>query len=351
MDFWKKLFAPKSAAPGGFSKPPKVSKIPPPPVKANASPPAVSNRPVEEGDKVTRLLLEVKKPRYAHMAKYHEQRGEFGEAESNYNMLATAFEQTIGSAHPDFATVLYELAVLNHYHEVPHAPEIEIIYNSLGRGFQVFTFYDLARQIRAGSLGKMHPAYAQGLQGLAVFEKDNQKTEDARGHIREALAIQSEFDKTNSLGIALSNLCLAELTGSQGDLRGAIQLYESVLQLLAQPSDSLALLEEARRYCEKARANSSDSEGSQVLTDKALALQRNPMVSDPYFLMTFDLLASRGSLILDILEIHRNQYVKRHRNARVNSLKGLAQAYQKAGEPARAIPLLEEAAELDRNSR
>ena len=151
--------------------------------------------------------------------------------------------------------------------------------------------------------------------------------------------------------MALSNLCLAEIVGNQGDLRSAIQLYESVLQLLAQPSDSLALLDEARRYSEQAIANSSDSEGSRLSIDKALSLQRNPMVSDPYFLMTFDLLARQGSLVLDVLEIHRNQYVRRHRYAHVNSLKALAKAYQKVGEPGRAIPLLQQAAELERNNR
>jgi tetratricopeptide (TPR) repeat protein len=350
MDFWKKLFGPRNASQAPSQRP-EVPKVQSPPAVANAPLAAEPDGAAGEMNQVAKLMLEVKKPRYAHMAKFHEQRGQFSEAESNYYMLANAFEQTLGNTHPHLATVLYELALLNHHHEFPHDPAMQVIFDSLGRGFQVFTFYDLARNIRAAALGEKHPSYAQSLCGLAILEKDNKKTEDALAHVRQALAIQSEFDKTNSLGIARSTLCVAEISVSQGDLRGAMNSYEHALELLAQPSANLTQLEEARQCCDQATASASDYEASQVLTDKALALQRSPLVADPYFLMTFDLLGGRGQLVLDALELHRNQYISQHRSVRVNSLKGLSQAYQKAGEPARAIPLLEQAAELERNSR
>ena len=54
-------------------------------------------------DEVSNIIWQVKRPRYAHMAKYHELRGEYFEADYNYNMLLEAQKRTLGESHPDLA--------------------------------------------------------------------------------------------------------------------------------------------------------------------------------------------------------------------------------------------------------
>jgi tetratricopeptide (TPR) repeat protein len=348
MGFWKKIFPQKKTVESRTSSP--LGKPDTLATKSNTLQSSGFAPPSNPVDPMKKVMWEVKKPRYAHMAKFHESRGDFSAAESHYHSLVEAYDQTLGSTHPDYATVLYELARLNHYHEVEHDPPTQVLYNSLGRGFQVFALYEAARNIRATSLGVKHPAYARSLYGLSVIEKDSRKTEEALAHITQALKIQSELDRTNSLGLGLSMLCLADVTLERGDLKGAISSYQRVLELLTLPSASLAAIEEARVYCEEAAKNLNDWEASRVPIENALALQRNPMLADPYFEMMFDLLGRQGgSLLLDALALHRRQYTGEYRTARVDTLKHLAAAYQKAGNPAGVIPLLEEAAEIQRN--
>src|SRR5215470_8933365 len=111
MGFWKRLFLGKDAYQPQDAQPKEMLKVPSSPLGENASTTAASDHPAEESNKVkvAKLMLDVKKPRYAHMAKYHEIRGQFAEAESNYNMLLAAYDQTLGNEHPDFATVIHEL--------------------------------------------------------------------------------------------------------------------------------------------------------------------------------------------------------------------------------------------------
>lgn len=297
-------------------------------------------------DEVSNIIWQVKRPRYAHMAKYHELRGEYFEADYNYNMLLEAQKRTLGESHPDLASVVYEIAKLNLFHEFEHGPEQQVLYNTFGRGGVAHMYYNYAMQVRQAALGEEHPAYAQSLYGLGSFYKLMSKNDEAAPLLEQALKIQAM--ESDPLPTALTLLCLADMTGEGGNLAGAIRLYQEAVRLLGLPFASLASLEKAEVVCNKAKAMSGDNESARKLVEDARSLQGS--LACPYFAMTFELLESSDpELILMMLELHRVQYTGEFLAARMEALKNLAHAYTKSGNPAAAIPLLREVAEMQEN--
>ena len=256
---------------------------------------------------LSNIILQGKRPRYAHMAKAYELGGAYSEADHNYTRLAEAQRVTLGSSHPDLATVLYELAKLNFNHEIQHTPDVQVFYDTIGRGSQVYLFYNYALEIRKAALGEDHTAYAQSLYGLATLYEANQKTEEALAMLHQALEIQlNEFDPLPS---ALTMLSISAIQASIGEVTKAIDHYQHVLKLLVLPSKHLSMLQEAARYCEQAAA-SDDQAAELELTHKARSLQ-NDLV-DPYFEMTFGLLErSGGELMRMVLELYRKSICDR----------------------------------------
>ena len=302
-------------------------------------------------NRVVSLLMRVKIPRYAHMAKYHQLRGELGEAEYYYNQLAAAESETSGDTER-FAAVLYELARLNHYHEVQHTPDVQMIYNSIGRATQIHIFYQNALQIRGATLGENHAAYAQSLYGLATMYRDiPNKAEEATALLRQALTVQINRDDT--LPAALSLSALGYVLHLRRQPVEAMACYKESLDLLPYPSSAnLLMLAEAADLCKVTPAGSEAEPGRSTVQDpvqKALKIQST--LADPYFTMAFELLADGGaSLLSDMLELHRQQYIGEYRDARIAALRKLAGIYREVGQPASAAPLLEEAAKLQLES-
>src|SRR5262249_12526529 len=146
--------------------------------------------------------------------------------------------QALGANHADFAAAIHELGRLNHRHVVEHTPEIQLIYNTVGRSNQIFMFYDTAKQVRKAALGSAHPAYAQSLYALAMCHKDQQdQQQSAVSLLDQALVVQRT--RSDPLPTALSLTCRGDLAHSAGDAATATTYYREALQLL--PLDSLAL--------------------------------------------------------------------------------------------------------------
>jgi len=293
------------------------------------------------------LLLGVKKPRYAHMAKLYEAGGAFADADYNYNMLAEVYNKTVGGEHPDFSTALHESARLNHYHVFEHTPEIQIIYNSLGRTGLVKMFYENAKQIRLSTLGDKHPAYAQSLYSVATCYKDNQgdrRIDEAVRLLREALAIQ--VSQANPLPTAQTMLALAELGIQQGNVESAIKLYEGARLLLSTTAPCLKNLQEAEELCRQEQDATVDPQVSLDQARRARELQNS--IADPYFELLFNLIfaSSDDQLMRSVLDLHRKQFANEFRETRLNALEQLADAYERAGNRAAAKPLIEELATM-----
>jgi tetratricopeptide (TPR) repeat protein len=248
--------------------------------------------------------------------------------------------------YPDLAAVVYELAKLNFNHEIQHTPAVQMVYDTLGRGSQVYIFYNCALDIRKAALGEENVAYAQSLYGLATMYKVNQKTEEALAMLHQALEIQlNSFDPLPS---ALTMLSISDIEASIGEVTRAIDHYQAALELLVLPSKHLSMLQEAARYCEQATVHSDDLAAALELTRQARSLQSD--LVDPYFEMMFVLLEGSGELMRMALELHRNQYATEFRAARVGALTQLAQTFRKLNNPGAAIPLLDEAADLQRKA-
>jgi tetratricopeptide (TPR) repeat protein len=297
---------------------------------------------------ISKILFKTKIPRYVHMAKHHQMRGELGEAEYYFNLLAEARQQTLGDTDPSLATVSYELARLNHRDEVPHTPDVQVIYNSLGRGSQVYLFYKAALDIRAAALGENHPAYAESLYGLATFFNDNSKTSEAIPMLKQALAVQKA--QPDNLPAALSFIALGDALHVEKQTTEWVGCYKEALERLPYPGDALLGLEAAEKLC--GGGSGGDSVSVTVDVDniqRALQLQRK--LADSYFSEAFEVFSDRSVELLAImLELHRQQYRLEYRYARAAALQKLAQSYRERGEMDLAIPLLEEAATLQTES-
>src|SRR5215469_6662758 len=98
MRFWKKIFSQKYSVEGRASSP--SGKPDTLATKSNTLPASEFAQPSNPVDAMKKVMWEAKKPRYAHMAKFHESRGEFSAAESHYHSLVEAYDQTLGSTHP-----------------------------------------------------------------------------------------------------------------------------------------------------------------------------------------------------------------------------------------------------------
>lgn len=301
MSWWSNLF--------GKAKPTTATASPTPTTSRESGlpPPAASSTETgsvaRDGD-ISRILWITKLPRYAHMAKHHELLGQYDEAEYNYNLLTEGTGQAYGAEHPDFATAMHELGRLNHRHVVEHAPEVQIIYNTVGRSSQIFVFYDTARRIREAALGRGHPAYGQSLWALATWYKDKQDPqhiETAAALLDQALAIQRSG--ADPLPTALSLACQGDLAELGGDPAAAEGYYREALQFTALDSSTLQSLDTAERHCR----NAAEKGGNVELIGQARTLQTG--LADPYFEMCFRLLESRPQELFPmVLELHRQQY-------------------------------------------
>jgi tetratricopeptide (TPR) repeat protein len=245
MTLWNKLFGKRKkerqSSPAQKPRPaPHQTGSPPKQVS-----PAATLAQTNPQQQMASMMWVVKKPRYAHMAKAHELRGEFSQANYNYAMLAEAQTQTLGESHPDLATVLYEMARLNQHHhaEIEQMPQMQMILNTLGPGSQINMYYQSALQMRLMALGDQHTAYAQSLYGLASFYKEAQKATEALPLLEQALTIQST--EADPLPTALTTLCLADVNRVNGDPTAAIDLYQNGLSLLDLSSESLRAIDEA----------------------------------------------------------------------------------------------------------
>jgi hypothetical protein len=286
------------------------------------------------------MMWLVKLPRYAHLAKHYELTAQYGEAEGNYNLLAEGTAQAFGADHPDFAAAIHELGRLNHRHVVEHSPEIQIIYNSIGRGNQIFMFYDTAKQVREAALGTAHPAYAQSLWALAICYKDKQDQQHvgaAMDLLEQALAIQRAG--ADPLPTALSLACRGDLAQMTGDATAAMGNYREALQL---DSPMLRALDAAEQHCRDAGTKGNDPD----LIRQARALQAG--LADPYFEMCFRLLeSSPAELFPIVLELHRQQYRGDYLELRARLLTALADGLTEAGDDTAAASLRAEADLVD----
>jgi tetratricopeptide (TPR) repeat protein len=287
------------------------------------------------------MMFEVKIPRYVHMAKYHEARGELGEAEYYYMTLASGLQSDSGRIAL-FGSVIYEMAKLNHHHEVPHSPDLEIIYNSVGRGTQVYFLYSNALEAFQRAVGEMHPAFARCLYGLATLCVDSRKVDEAINLLKQAFAVQAQ--QTDPLPAALTATALADAFDRRGDKDDSITFYTTALALLPIPSPDLQALEKAAELC-KGSGEDPLMPLDAVNLPEALAIQK--VLADPYFLAAFDLFDERSpELVAMMLELHRHQYGSEYRLARGSALAKLGQLHRSRGNTAEAVPLLREAAEL-----
>src|SRR5215469_1364391 len=321
-------------------KPPRESAPTPEPKSEEARDTRAADPESQVQASISGLMWRVKRPRYAHMGKHHELQEEFAEADMNYMMLAEAQQQTLGASHPDVATALYELGNLNHLHKIEHRPDIEIIYNTMGRANQVSMFYSSALGIREEALGERHPALAQSLYGFARLHKDS-------GMFGEALSLleraQNIYDgEEDPLPSARCALCTAEIHRDRKSFEASASACHTAERFLTSCGLAIIELERAEQSCEQINARPDDFNHAQECLKEARAIQTR--FADPFHGMAFDLLQGSVDLMPMMLDLHRQQY----RRDLIAALNTLAAIHRETGNVNAAIPVYEQIAELQR---
>ncbi len=176
----------------------------------------------------------------------------YPEAEKWYLEAKAIQGKTLGTAHPDYASTLNNLAYLykdlNDFEKAEPlfleaksvrekafgkesieyaatANNLAILYWSMGNYSKAEPFYLEVRSIREKKLGKTHSEYASILNNLGYLYKDMAKYEQSESFYLEALAIREKlFGKIHaSYASSLNNL--ANLYLEKGDYEKAEPLY------------------------------------------------------------------------------------------------------------------------------
>jgi len=150
------------------------------------------------------------------LASLYSSQGRYAEAEPLYKEALEIQKQLLGSEDPDVATSLNNLALL---------------YKSQGRYAEAEPLYLEALEIQKQLLGSAHPDVAQSLNNLAGLYYSQGRYAEAEPRFTEALEMRKQLLGSAHPDIATSLNNLAGLYYSQGRYDQAEPLYKEALEM------------------------------------------------------------------------------------------------------------------------
>jgi len=142
--------------------------------------------------------------------------GDYVQAETSFQRSKTLYEQLLGTMHPEFATILDNLAGL---------------YDAQGKYAQAESLYLRALDIRERTLGPEHPRMAIVMSNLAGLYVILGKYKQAEDLYQQALTIDEKALGLAHPDVAISLNNLAHCYDAQGKYEQAPPLYRRALQI------------------------------------------------------------------------------------------------------------------------